>query len=72
MVFCRPKGIGVNLANNTTRNARGPDITRSMDFAVSFFINLHKKNSLIINLISYLKKIDEFIRINFLIDKKLQ
>lgn len=43
MVFCRPNGIGVSLANNTTLNARGPAITRSMARPVSFFINLKKK-----------------------------
>lgn len=40
IVFCRPNGIGVSLANNTTLNARGPAITRRMARPVSFFINL--------------------------------
>lgn len=36
MVFCKPNGIGVNLANNTTLKACGPDITLRIALAVSF------------------------------------
>lgn len=40
ITFCRPNGIGVRRVNSTTRNALGPDITRSMARPVSFLINL--------------------------------
>lgn len=43
MVFCKPNGIGVSRASNTTLNERGPDITRKMAFPVSFFSNLEKR-----------------------------
>lgn len=40
IVFCRPKGIGVNLASNTTLKACDPDITLSIALAVSFCIRV--------------------------------
>lgn len=40
ITFCSPNGIGVRRVNSTTRNALGPDITRSMARPVSFLINL--------------------------------
>lgn len=46
MVFCRPNGIGVSRASNTTLNERGPDITLRMAFPVSFFSNLNKREPL--------------------------
>lgn len=40
ITFCSPNGIGVRRVNSTTRNALGPDITRSMARPVSILINL--------------------------------